>query len=68
MSKLQNFILAPDQMNEAAYHGNIGFEEMVKFYGKATKAEIIKMELFIKENDWDGFKSIIKKVVGVALK
>ena len=66
MSKLRNFILAP--VNEAAYAGNIGFEEMVRFYQKASDSDIEKMEKIIKDDDWDGFRAMIKKVLHVDLK
>lgn len=66
MSKLKNFILAP--INEAAYPGNIGFEEMVKFYREASDKEIQEMEEVIKHDDWNGFRRMIKKVLKVDLK
>ena len=55
-------------LDEQAYPNNIGFQEMVKFYQIASKSEIKYMEKLIKEEDWDGFKSLIKKIVGVKLK
>jgi hypothetical protein len=55
-------------LNEAAYAGNIGFEEMVKFYQKATKSEEKRMDKAIKDNDWETFKSLIKLVIGTSLK
>jgi hypothetical protein len=68
MTKLKHYITAPDNVNEAAYAGNVGFEEMVKFYGEATAAQIAKMEALIKKDDWMGFKALIKMVLGVKLK
>lgn len=56
------------KLDEASYEGNIGFEEMVKFYQIADNDEINKIEDIIKKNDWDNFKRIIKKVIGVNLK
>jgi enolase len=64
MSKLKKYITT----NEASYSGNLGFEEMVKFYDKASDDEINKMEKFLKNDDWDGFKKLIKKVLGILLK
>jgi hypothetical protein len=53
---------------EAAYADNIGFEEMVRFYRKASQKQIEKMERLCKENDWDGFKRLIKLVLSIDLK
>jgi enolase len=55
-------------ITEAPFPGNIGFEEMVKFYQNADKKQITEMEKIIKNNDWEGFKKQIKKVLGVKLK
>ena len=55
-------------LDEAAYPNNIGFTEMVKFYQVANPTDIKKMEIIIKNEDWDGFKSLIKKVTGDKLK
>lgn len=55
-------------LKESAYKGNIGFEEMVKFYKIATPAQEKEMERVIEEGDWDEFKELIKKVLGVNLK
>jgi hypothetical protein len=54
-------------MNEAAYKGNIGAVEMMKFYQIASKDEIRLMEALAKKNDWNGFKKLIQKVLGVKL-
>lgn len=53
---------------EAAYKGNIGFEEMVKFYQEASKDQKKKMEEIIEKGDWDKFTNLIKKVLGTKLK
>lgn len=55
-------------LDEAAYDGNIGFEEMVMFYQKADKTEITKLEKLIANDDWDSFKDLIQRVTGVRLK
>ncbi len=55
-------------MNEASYKNNIGFQEMVEFYQKASSSEIKQMETMIKTDSWNGFKKLIKKVLGVNLK
>lgn len=54
-------------LNEVAFGGNIGFEEMVKFYKKASESEKAEMEKLTKANDWKGFKKLIKKVLNVSL-
>jgi hypothetical protein len=38
-------------LNEVGFSANIGFEEMAKFYQKASKSEIKKMEEIIKNED-----------------
>lgn len=55
-------------MNEASYKYNIGFQEMVQFYQKASPREIQKMESIIKKDNWIGFKKLIKQVLGIELK
>ena len=55
-------------INEAAYEGNIGFEELVKFYQIADQSDIKKMEEIIKSEDWIAFKRLIRKVTKVNLK
>jgi len=56
-----------DEMKEAVGKFNIGFEEMVKFYNEANPKEIKQMEQIIKRDDWNRFKALIKKVLGVQL-
>ena len=56
-----------EDMKEAAYRFNVGFEEMVKFYNQATPAQIKQMEKIVKTNNWNKFKALIKKVLGVEL-
>jgi len=52
---------------ENAYPGNMGIIEMIAFYKKASKQEVKEMEKAAKKKDWDAFKQIIKKVIGVDL-
>jgi hypothetical protein len=40
----------------------------MQFYKKANPEEISVMEKIIKASDWNGFKNLIKKVLGVSLK
>jgi len=64
--KFREKILCPD-LTEAAYPGNIGFEEMVKFYKLASEEELETMEKVIDKNDWEKFKELIKKVIETEL-
>ena len=54
-------------ITEAAYPGNVGFAEMVKFYQTATDEQIKKMEKIIKNEDWEGFKKMIEKILKTKL-
>jgi enolase len=65
--RLKQYILMPG-LDEAAYPGNIGFEEMVEFYKVASKSEIAEMEKVIKKGDWNKFKELVTKVTGKDLK
>lgn len=55
-------------MDEAAYKGNIGAIEMIQLYQKASKKEIKELEDIIKKEDWDAYKKLVKKIIGVNLK
>ena len=39
-------------MSEASYKYNIGFQEMVDFYQKASPKEVQQMENLIKKDSW----------------
>ena len=65
---MRHYIMNYKDLNEAAYSGNIGFEEMCKFYEIATPTEQAKMEKVLKDEDWEGFKKLIQDVVGTKLK
>jgi predicted HAD superfamily Cof-like phosphohydrolase len=54
-------------LKEASYAGNLGFEEMVRFYRAASDTEIDQMEKVIKKSDWNAFKKLIEKVLGTSL-
>jgi hypothetical protein len=56
-----------NNINEAAYKGNMGFEEMMKFYRVASKEDKEKMEKLVKDNNWSAYKILIKRVLGVQL-
>ena len=57
-----------ETIREAAYAGNIGFEEMVLFYQKANPSQIKKMESMIKRKSWKGVKELFKNILGIELK
>ena len=59
---------AEERTDEVVSPNNIGFEEMAKFYQKATPQQIKEMERMFKNENWDKFKSLIYKVLGVKLK
>lgn len=62
MKKLKDYLIT-----EAAYPGNVGFMEMAAFFQKASDKEITEMETIIKNEDWNGFKKMIEKVLNVKL-
>ncbi len=49
--KFKHYILAPGELNEASYPGNIGFEELSAFYKEASKQEIKQMEEILEKED-----------------
>ncbi len=55
-------------ITEAAYPGNVGFQEMVEFYREASREDISAMEKIVKRGDWAGFKDLIRKVLKITLK
>ena len=65
--KFKKYILMPG-LSEAAYPGNLGFEELVDFYKVASNKEVSEMEKIIKKGDWNKFKQLVQKVTGKELK
>jgi len=55
-------------LSEASYQGNVGFEEMMVFFQKASPSDLVKMEKIVKDADWDAYKKLIKKITGKELK
>lgn len=53
---------------EAAYEGNIGFEEMMTFYRTAKKGQIDKMEKLLRDGKFKKAWELLKEVTGVALR
>lgn len=54
-------------LKELSYSDNIGVIEMVKFYQIATPSQIKEMEALVKKKDWNSFKALISRVLGVNL-
>lgn len=54
-------------ISEAAYKNNLGVTELFDFFAKADEDEEAEMDKILKNEDWDGFKKLIKKVIGVNL-
>ena len=54
-------------VSEAAYPGNIGFEEMIWFYRHASDKEIGKMECLLKEGKNREAWNLLKAVTGSRL-
>lgn len=50
------------QFYEASYPGNLGFEEMVEFWKKASDQDIKRMEKIADKGDWVSFVKLIRSV------
>lgn len=57
-----------DIMSEAPYVGNMGFEEMMKFYDVASDKEIKQVEKMIDRGKEREAWKLIQKVTGMKLK
>lgn len=55
-------------IQEAVYQGNIGFEELTKFYDTATEKQKQQMEKILNSGSWQKFRKLIKQVLGIELK
>ena len=55
------------QMNEAAYSGNVGFQELVKFHSKASPEQKKMLNSHIQNKKHKEFRDLIKNVIGVQL-
>lgn len=64
---IKKYIL--EKLDEATYPGNIGFEEMAKFWKVAKKEDIKKMDKILSKSkpSFDEFKELIRNVVGTEL-
>ena len=55
------------KINEAAYDGNLGFMELVKFHSKATPQQKKELSSHIKNKKHKEFRDLIHNVTGVKL-
>lgn len=67
MPNFQQFIL--EELDEATYPGNIGFEEMVQFWKSAEKEDLKKMDKLLSKPkpNFNDFKDLIRDVIDVDL-
>ena len=56
-----------EKLEEASFRNNMGAIEMITFFQKASSKQIIEMEKVVKSEDWEAYKLLIKKVLGVKL-
>jgi hypothetical protein len=52
---------------EAAYVGNVGFQELIKFHSKATPTQKKQLQSHIQNKKHKEFRDLIKHVTGVEL-
>ena len=45
-----------------SYPGNLGFEEMMRFYGEATPEQVELLENLMNYEDWEGAWTLLKEV------
>lgn len=66
--RFKRYILKPGNITEAVYSGNIGFEELTQFYYYASDKEKKQLEVILKNEDWEKFKELIKRVTNINIK
>ena len=64
MTRMQ---LQKEDLNEAAYPGNVGAMEMVKFFKKATPGQKAKLKDFIQKKDKNSAWQMVQQVIGTKL-
>ena len=60
-------MLSFQQFSEAAYVGNVGFQELIKFHSKATPAQKKQLQSHIQNKKHKEFRDLIQSVTGVQL-
>ena len=53
--------------DEMTYQNNIGFMEMIQFVQVANKDQQKQMDEIVKNEDWESYKKLIKKVLKIEL-
>jgi len=56
-----------ETLQEIAYAKNVGIHEMFRFMQIATPEQEDEMETIIMSDDWEGYRKLIKKVLGTEL-
>lgn len=51
----------------ACYPGNLGFQEMMQLTFKANDEQLKKLDKIVNNNDQNGFRRLVKEVLGVTL-
>ena len=60
-------MLSFQEFSEAAYVGNVGFSELVKFHSKATPQQKKQLQSHIQNKRHKEFRDLIQQVTGVKL-
>ncbi len=60
-------MLSFQEFSEAAYVGNVGFQELVKFHAKATPTQKKQLQSHIQNKKHKEFRDLIHSVTGVKL-
>ena len=55
------------ELFEAAYPGNLGLMEMMRFHQVADEEQKARMAEIVENKDWDAFKDLIHEVLGIRL-
>ena len=66
-SKREDSIIVEDELDEAAYEGNLGAEEVMKFYMSAPDEHINTFEKFLAQGDEKNAWRVVQDTVGVNL-
>lgn len=67
IKKLIESTIPPLVIQEASYKGNMGFEEMMKFYQKASQDQITRLEVLMKRDRIKQAWGLVQKVTGINL-
>ena len=56
-----------EEIYSVSYPANLGFQEMVEFWRKASPKELALMEKIINRDDETAFRKLIKRVLNVII-